>query len=62
MRYCAAKEPAWARVVPRAEKNIEGEELKEVSCVDQVEVSVETRGWSLASFDLGSRRDTIGVC
>lgn len=58
MFFCAAKEPACARVVPRAEKNIEGIEEMEERWVDHVFESEDVWAWSLASLDLGSRRDT----
>lgn len=59
MRRWAAKEPACARVVPRAEMKSEGVGVMDVSFSDQLEVSGETKGWSFASCDLGSRRETM---
>ena len=44
--------------MPRAEKNIEGGGEMEERCVDHVFESEEVWAWSLASLDLGSRRDT----
>lgn len=43
----AARLPAWARVVPRAERKMEGGGERVERWVGQVEVSVEVMGWIL---------------
>lgn len=43
----AARLPAWARVVPRAERKMEGGGERVERWVGQVEVSVEVTGWIL---------------
>jgi len=46
-------------VVPRAEKKIDGGGEMVVRCAGQVDESAEVCGWSFASWDLGSRRETV---
>lgn len=58
---CASILPAWAFVVPRAEKKILGEGVMEERREDQVFVSSDMRGWSLgeevAAGSWGLRRE-----
>lgn len=47
MSRCAAKLPAWARVVPRAEKKRDGGGVRARMSAAQVEVSGDMMAWSL---------------
>jgi len=57
MRRCFSTEPAAPRVVPNAEKKMDGGGVMEESFVAHSEVSAVTRGLSLKSLVEGSRRE-----
>ena len=57
----AAREPAWARGVPRAEMKIEGVGLMDVRDCTQVEVSGLTTGFSVAVDGIGRARRAIAL-
>lgn len=55
----AATLPACERVVPRAEKRIEGVGMMELSCEGHCALSVEVRACSLGAVLAGARRARV---